>query len=102
MLQLVKTVGSGNPADIGTKDLAEKDMKRIMDKLGFQERTGDIQKRCVSLVVRVARPNRRRGRLESADGSELRQRRRRTLFDQCAACLMVESAHRRGGVCESD
>ena len=40
VLQLVKTVGSGNPADIGTKDLAEKDMKRIMDKLGFQERTG--------------------------------------------------------------
>ena len=39
VLQLVKTAGNGNPADIGTKDLAEKDMKRIMVKLGFQERT---------------------------------------------------------------
>ena len=49
VLQLVKTVGSGNPADIGTKDLAEKDMKRIMVKLGFQERTGRHPKAlCIS------------------------------------------------------
>ena len=49
MLQLVKTVGSGNPADIGTQDLAEKDMKRMMDKLSFQERTGRHPKAlCIS------------------------------------------------------
>ena len=49
VLQLVKTAGSGNPADIGTKDLAEKDMKRIMVKLGFQERTGRHPKAlCIS------------------------------------------------------
>ena len=35
VLQPVKTSGRENPTDIGTKDLAEKDMKRIMNKLGF-------------------------------------------------------------------
>ena len=39
VLQLVKTPGREKPADIGTKDLAEKDMKRIMIKLGFREQT---------------------------------------------------------------
>ena len=49
VLQLVKTAGSGNPADTGTKDLAEKDMQRIMVKLGFQERTGRHPKAlCIS------------------------------------------------------
>ena len=49
VLQLVKTAGSGNPADVGTKDLAEKDMKRIMVKIGFQERTGRHPKSlCIS------------------------------------------------------
>ena len=38
--QLVKTPGRENPADIETKDLAEKDMKRSMNKLGFREMDG--------------------------------------------------------------
>ena len=38
--QLVKTLGRKNPADIGTKDLVEKDMKRIMSKLGFRKKDG--------------------------------------------------------------
>ena len=102
VLQLVKTVGSGNPADIGTKDLAEKDMKRIMDKLGFQERTGRHPKAlCISGGAGSPAPTEEEG-LSQLNGSELRQRRRRTLFGQCVACLMVESAHRRGGVCGSD
>ena len=40
VLQLVKMRGRANPADIGTKDLAEKDMMRIMNKLGFRVKTG--------------------------------------------------------------
>ena len=40
MLQPVKTSGRENPTGIGTKDLAEKDVKRIMNKLGFREKTG--------------------------------------------------------------
>ena len=40
VLQLVKTPGRENPADLGTEDFAEKDMKRSMNKLGFREKTG--------------------------------------------------------------
>ena len=38
LLQLLKTPENEKPADVGTKDVAEKDMKRIMTKIGFQGR----------------------------------------------------------------
>ena len=40
MLQLLKTLESEKPADVGTKDVAEKDMKRSMINIGLREKTG--------------------------------------------------------------
>ena len=38
LLQLLKTPESEKPADVGTTDVAEKDIKRIMTKIGFRGR----------------------------------------------------------------
>ena len=61
---------SGNPADIGTKDLAEKDMKRIMINLGFREKTGRHLKTLCTAVGAgsPARPKMEKAR-EAADQS---------------------------------
>ena len=78
VLQRVKTTGT--PADMGTEDPAEKDMKRIMDKLGFREKTGRHPKALRTAVGVGSTP------AEQQDGSQL------TALDS--------GVHHRGGVCE--